>query len=161
MIDSCNLLAGEVYVLYSDLASYWSLSTGGVFFLDRDIDKESILARGGRLLRCQFMVALFLLPVQKHPSHSWSYAFDLCSKLVNKLSVQSTSGLRVTFPGIWDQNVGIRSRFFPGSSSYFWPVISTRVMRETYKLSSSSYMVIKSMRTLGTPIPINIFSILH
>jgi hypothetical protein len=46
----------------------------------------------------------------------------------------------------------------PGSSSF---VIGIGVMHETYELSSSSYMVIKSMRTLGTPILFDSLVILH
>jgi hypothetical protein len=58
--------------------------------------------------------------------------------------------------GIKSLNVG--ADVSPGSSS---SVIGIGVMHETYELSSSSYMVIKSMRTLGTPIRFDSLVILH
>jgi hypothetical protein len=43
----------------------------------------------------------------------------------------------------------------PGSSSY---LINIGVMCEAYDPSSSSYMVIKSMRTVGIAIPLDAFA---
>jgi hypothetical protein len=73
-------------------------------------------------------------------------------------SFKSVPSLVVAFLGIWDQNIRSWSRCFPGSSSC---VIGIRVMHEASEPSSSSYMVIKSMRIVGIPIPLDTLVYLH
>jgi hypothetical protein len=78
--------------------------------------------------------------------------------LVEKFSVQSALGLMVSFLGFWIKASEVGLDVSPSSTSF---VIGIEVMSETYELSSSSYMVIKSMRIVGTPIPLDALVILH
>jgi hypothetical protein len=69
------------------------------------------------------------------------------------------------FLASWSPSLGfgikkseVREDVSPGSSSC---LIGTGVMCEAYEPSSSSYMVIKSMRKVGIPVPLDALANLH